>query len=215
MAEEMKADGAGTPPAEETSVPAVQETGVKPLPPEDAGAPQDDDGSMSLIAHLTELRSRLIKCLLAVAVGSAVGYYFIGDIMHYLTLPVGKLYYMQPAAFSFFLVFPAAIMFFKGFGNDELEALFSVNRYFEFVIMFVLPFGFVFELPLVITILGKLGFITSKFLSKYARIVIFLSFVIAAVISPTPDVFTQSMIAVPMIALYGVGYLIVRFILRK
>ena len=57
-------------------------------------------------------------------------------------------------------------MFFKGFGNDELEALFSVNRYFEFVIMFVLPFGFVFELPLVITILGKLGFITSKFLKK-------------------------------------------------
>ena len=235
-------------------------------------APAEDDGSMTLIAHLTELRSRLIKCLLAVAVGSGVGYYFIEDIMHYLTLPVGKLYYMQPAeafftyikiavvvgfllalpvifyhvwrfflpaltpaerlvlgivvpvsvvlfflglAFSFFLVFPAAIMFFKGFGNEELEALFSVNRYFEFVIMFVLPFGFVFELPLVITILGKLGFISSNFLRKYARIVIFLSFVIAAIISPTPDVFTQSMIALPMIALYGVGYLIVRFILRK
>ena len=232
----------------------------------------DDDGSMTLIAHLTELRSRLIKCLLAVAVGSGVGYYFIDDIMHYLTVPVGKLYYMQPAeafftyikiavvvgfllalpvifyhvwrfflpaltpaerlvlgiivpisvilfflglAFSFFLVFPAAIMFFKGFGNEELEALFSVNRYFEFVIMFVLPFGFVFELPLVITILGKMGIITSAFLQKYARIVIFLSFVIAAVISPTPDVFTQSMIALPMILLYGVGYLIVRFILRK
>ena len=235
-------------------------------------APAQDDGSMTLIAHLTELRSRLIKCLLAVAVGSGVGYYFIDEIMHYLTVPVGKLYYMQPAeafftyikiavvvgfllalpvifyhvwrfflpaltraerlvlgivvpvsvvlfflglAFSFFLVFPAAIMFFKGFGNEELEALFSVNRYFEFVIMFVLPFGFVFELPLVITILGKLGFISSAFLRKYARIVIFLSFVIAAIISPTPDVFTQSMIALPMIALYGVGYLIVRFILRK
>ena len=232
----------------------------------------DDDGSMTLIAHLTELRSRLIKCLLAIAVGSGVGYYFIDDIMHYLTVPVGKLYYMQPAeafftyikiavvvgfllalpvifyhvwrfflpaltraerlvlgivvpvsvilfflglAFSFFLVFPAAIMFFKGFGNEELEALFSVNRYFEFVIMFVLPFGFVFELPLVITILGKLGFISSSFLRKYARIVIFLSFIIAAVISPTPDVFTQSMIALPMIVLYGVGYLIVRFVLRK
>ena len=50
-----------------------------------------DDGSMTLIAHLTELRSRLIKCLIAVAVGSAVGYYFIDDIMHYLTVPVGKL----------------------------------------------------------------------------------------------------------------------------
>ena len=245
---------------------------VQHTPPETADTAANDDGSMTLIAHLTELRSRLIKCLLAVAVGSGVGYYFIDDIMHYLTVPVGKLYYMQPAeafftyikiavvvgfllalpvifyhvwrfflpaltraerlvlgivvpvsvilfflglAFSFFLVFPAAIMFFKGFGNEELEALFSVNRYFEFVIMFVLPFGFVFELPLVITILGKLGFITSKFLKKYARIVIFLSFVIAAVISPTPDVFTQSMIALPMIVLYGVGYLIVRFVLRK
>lgn len=243
-----------------------------PLSPTAAETEEDDEGSMSLIAHLTELRSRLIKCLLAVAVGSGVGYYFIEDIMHYLTRPVGKLYYMQPAeafftyikiavvvgfllalpvifyhvwrfflpaltraerivlgivvpvsvvlfflglAFSFFLVFPAAILFFKGFGSAELEALFSVNRYFEFVIMFVLPFGFVFELPLIITILGKMGFISSKFLSKYARIVIFLSFVVAAVISPTPDVFTQSMIAVPMITLYGVGYLIVRYVLRK
>ena len=214
---------------------------VTPLAQQDAeNTAADDDGSMTLIAHLTELRSRLIKCLLAVAVGSSVGYYFIDDIMHYLTVPVGKLYYMQPAeafftyikiavvvgfllalpvifyhvwrfflpaltpaerlvlgivvpvsvilfflglAFSFFLVFPAAIMFFKGFGNEELEALFSVNRYFEFVIMFVLPFGFVFELPLVITILGKMGVITSAFLRKYARIVIFLSFIIAAVIS--------------------------------
>ena len=258
-------------------VPAENPPVTQPAPQTEAPRTEDganavDDGSMTLIAHLTELRSRLIKCLLAVAVGSGVGYYFIEDIMHYLTVPVGKLYYMQPAeafftyikiavvvgfllalpvifyhvwrfflpaltraerlvlgivvpvsvvlfflglAFSFFLVFPAAIMFFKGFGNEELEALFSVNRYFEFVIMFVLPFGFVFELPLVITILGKLGFITSVFLRKYARIVIFLSFVIAAIISPTPDVFTQSMIALPMIALYGVGYLIVRFILRK
>ena len=109
MAEEMKADGAGEASAEETSVPAVQETGVKPLPPEDADTPQDDDGSMSLIAHLTELRSRLIKCLLAVAVGSAVGYYFIGDIMHYLTLPVGKLYYMQPAE-AFFTYIKIAVV---------------------------------------------------------------------------------------------------------
>ena len=166
----------------------------------------DDDGTMSLVAHLTELRSRLIKCLIAIGLGSCVGYYFIDEIMHYLTLPAGKLYYMQPSeafftylkvavvagfllalpivfyqvwrfflpaltakermvlgiivptsvilffsglAFSFFLVLPAGIRFFMGFGNAELEALFSVNKYFDFVITFVLPFGFVFELPLV------------------------------------------------------------------
>ena len=242
---------------------------------ETAAAPPEepeDDGSMSLIAHLTELRARLIKCLIAVALGSCVGYYFLDEIMHYLTLPAGKLYYMQPSeafftylkvaiaagfllalpvifyqvwrfflpaltraermvlglivpssvllffgglAFSFFLVLPAAVQFFMGFGNAELEALFSVDKYFDFVIWFVLPFGFVFELPLVIIILAKIGILGSAFLRKYQRLVIFLAFVIAAIITPTPDVFTQSMIALPMIVLYEIGYLIVRYIMRK
>ena len=243
-------------------------------PPANTEPPEDeaDDGSMSLVAHLTELRSRLIKCLVAVALGSGVGYYFLDDIMHYLTAPAGKLYYMQPSeafftylkvsiaagflvalpvifyqvwrfflpaltrrerivlglivpvsvllffgglAFSFFLVFPAAVQFFLGFGNTELEALFSVDKYFDFVIWFVLPFGFVVELPLVMIILAKLGIVGSAFLGKYQRIIIFLAFVIAAIITPTPDVFTQTMIAVPMILLYEVGYLIVKYIMRK
>ena len=231
-----------------------------------------DDGSMTLTAHLTELRSRIIKCLIAVALGSCVGYYYVEEIMHYLTLPVGKLYYLQPSeafftylkvavfvgfllalpvvffhvwrfflpaltrtermilgvivptsvvlffiglAFSFFLVLPAAVRFFMGFGNTELEALFSVDKYFSFVLTFILPFGFVFELPLVITILGKMGLVGSDFLGRHFRLVIFLSFVLGALITPTPDVFTQSMIALPMFLLYGVGYLIVKYIIRN
>ena len=231
-----------------------------------------DDGSMSLVRHLEELRMRLIRSLLAVAMGSCVAYYFVDDIMHYLAKPVGKLYFMQPSeafftylkvavvagfllalpvvfyhvwrfflpaltrkeravlgivvptsvllffaglAFSFFLVMPAGIRFFMGFGGTDLEALFSVDKYFDFVITFILPFGFVFELPLIITILGKMGILTSEFLKKYQRIVIFLSFVVGAFITPTPDIFTQSMIAFPMIALYEVGYWIVKYILKK
>lgn len=248
-----------------------------PQPKGGAVAPESveyaaDDGSMSLVAHLTELRSRIIKCLVAVALGSCVGYYYIEEIMHYITMPAGKLYYMQPSeafftylkvacvagfllalpvvfwhvwrfflpalthreravlgvvvpasvvlffaglAFSFFLVLPAGIRFFMGFNSAELEAMFSVNKYFDFVIMFVMPFGFIFELPLVITIMGRMGIITSAFLKKYQRIVIFLSFVAGALITPTPDVFTQSMIALPIIVLYEVGYVIVRYILRR
>ena len=204
----------------------------------------EDDGSMSLTAHLTELRSRLIKCLIAVALGSCVGYYFIETIMHYLTLPVGKLYYMQPSEAFFtylkvavfvgfllalpvvffhvwrfflpaFLVLPTAVKFFMSFGGGDLEAMFSVDKYFDFVLTFVLPFGFVFELPLIITILGKMGLVSSEFLGRHFRVVIFLSFVIGAIITPTPDVFTQSMIALPMFLLYGVGYFIVRYVLHK
>lgn len=235
-------------------------------------AADNDDGNMSLVQHLTELRMRLIKSLLAITGGSVVAYGFIEDIMHYLTEPVGKLYYLQPSeafftylkvavaagfllalpvvfyhvwrfflpaltknerkvlgivvpvsvllffaglAFSFFFVLPAAVRFFMGFGSPELTAMFSVDRYFDFVLTFVIPFGFVFELPLVITILGSLGLVSSAFLQRQQRVVIFLAFIIAAIITPTPDVFTQSMLALPMIILYEVGYLIVRYILRK
>lgn len=231
-----------------------------------------DDGSMSLTNHLEELRSRIIKCLISVGICSCFTFSFVEEIMHYISKPAGKLYFMQPSeafftylkvavvagflislpvifyhiwrfflpaltksergilglivpisvllffgglAFSFFLVLPAGIRFFMGFGGEDLEALFSVNKYFDFVIAFVLPFGFVFELPLIITILGKLGILTSQFLQRYRKIVFFLSFVIGAIITPTPDVFTQSMIAIPMILLYEIGYLIVKYILRN
>lgn len=238
----------------------------------DTDAMSGDDGNMSLIGHLSELRTRIIWSLVSVGIGSGISYFFIDDIMHYLTLPAGKLYYMQPSeafftylkvamfagfllalpivfyelwrfvlpaltmrertalgivvpssvllffaglAFSFFFVLPAGIRFFMGFGNPELQPLFSIDKYFDFVIAFVLPFGVVFELPLVLVILAHLGFVSSAFLRKKRRIVIFLSFVVGAVVSPTPDIFSQTMIAVPVMLLYEVSLFIVRYILKK
>ena len=78
-----------------------------------------------------------------------------------------------------------------------------------------MPFGFIFELPLAIVILAKVGIVSSKFLAKQQRLVIFLTFVIGAVISPTPDIFSQCMIAIPMILLYEISYVIVRFAMKK
>ena len=241
-------------------------------PVESSDLKETDDGTMPLTEHLTELRSRIIKSLVAVAIGSCISYLFIEDIMGYISKPVGKLYFLQPSeafftylkvavvtgflialpvifyhvwkfflpaltneeraaliivvpasvllffaglAFSFFLVLPAAIGFFMSFGSGDLEAMFSINRYFDFIISFVLPFGFVFELPLVIIVMGKIGILTSEWLQKYRRIVIFLSFVIGAIITPTPDIFTQAMIALPMILLYEVGYLVIKYVMRK
>ena len=237
---------------------------------EDGG--DNDDGSMSILAHLEELRWRLIRSIIAVIVCSGICYYFIEDIMAFISQPVGKLYYLQPSeafftylkvsiccgfilalpivfyqlwcfvlpaltikeryiaavivpssvilflsglAFSFFLVMPAALKFFGGFGSESLLPMFSVARYFDFLFSFILPFGFVFELPLVVVIAAKLGLLSSKFLGEKQRYVIFFSFVIGAIVTPTPDIFTQSMIALPMIVLYELSYLIVRFILRR
>lgn len=232
----------------------------------------DDENDMSLVEHLTELRTRIIHSLIAIGIGTGICYYFIDDIMHCITMPAGKLYFMHPAeafftylkiaafagfllalpvvfyeiwkfvlpaltmrertiiglvvpvsvvlfvaglAFSFFLVMPVALNFFLGFGSSDLQPMFSLDRYFSFVISFILPFGFVFEIPLAIIIFAKLGFISSKFLKKQRRMVIFMSFVLGAIITPTPDIFTQSMIALPMILLFEISYFIVRYILRK
>ena len=232
-----------------------------------------DDGTMSLTAHLAELRSRIIKSLLAIAFGSGVAYLFLDEITNYLTLPVGKLYYMKPGeafftylkidiaagflialpiifyhawkfflpaltksertvlgvlvpssvilffvglAFSFFLILPVALKFFMGFGEEteNLQSMFSFASYFEFVILFVLPFGFVFELPLVIIVLGKLGILTSEKLEHYRRYVFFFSFVIGALVT-SPDVITQIAVAIPVVLLYEVGYRVVKHILRR
>ena len=235
--------------------------------------PTEDDGTMPLLEHLAELRSRIIKSLLAIALGSCVAYFFLDQITQLLTLPVGKLYYMRPGeafftylkidiaagflialpiifyhawrfflpaptkgerailgilvpssvalffvglAFSFFLILPVALKFFMGFGeeSENLQTLFSFGSYFEFVILFVLPFGFVFELPLVIIVLGKLGILTSEKLGKYRRYVFFFSFVIGALVT-SPDVITQIAVAIPVILLYEVGYLVVKYVLRR
>ena len=232
-----------------------------------------DDGTMSLTAHLEELRSRIIKSLLAVAFGSCVAYLFLDEITNWLTLPVGKLYYMKPGEafftylkidiaagflialpiifyhawkfflpaltksertvlgvlvpssvilffvglmFSFFLILPVALKFFMGFGEEteNLQSMFSFASYFEFVILFVLPFGFVFELPLVIIVLGKLGILTSEKLGHYRRYVCFFSFVVGALVT-SPDVITQIAVAIPVCLLYEVGYLVVKYVLRR
>ena len=235
----------------------------------------EDDGTMSLTAHLEELRARLIKSVLAVVFGSSVAYFFLDEITKFLTNPVGKLYYMKPGeafftylkidivagflialpiiffhawkfflpaltkgerailgilvpasvilffagmAFSFFLVLPLALKFFMGFSLQEnateLQSLFSFQDYFDFVIMFTLPFGFVFELPLAIIVLGKLGILTSEVLGRYRKIVFFLSFIIGALVT-TPDVISQIAVAVPVMLLYEVGYWVVKYVLRK
>ena len=96
---------------EKEPAPADQEplAEADPTGGEEPPIAEADDGSMSLIAHLTELRARIIKCLIAITIGSGVGYYFIEDIMHYLTRPVGKLYYMQPAE-AFFTYIKIAVV---------------------------------------------------------------------------------------------------------
>ncbi|NLW25787.1 MAG: twin-arginine translocase subunit TatC [Clostridia bacterium] len=99
--------------------------------------------------------------------------------------------------------------------SGGLTPMISVSKYVSFIISFLLPFGLVFEIPLVTYFLTRMGLITPKFLRKNRRYVIFFIFVLAAVLSPGPDIFTQLFLALPMIVLYEFSIIISIIIYRK
>jgi len=130
-------------------------------------------------------------------------------------LPVAIILFILGVLFSYFLVLPAAIAFFIGFSTEELVPMLSIGQYVDFVIAFILPFGFIFELPVLIIILASLGMLSSAVLKAKRKIFILLSFIIGAAVSPTPDVFSQTMIALPMIFLYEASLFIISKFMKK
>ncbi|VBB04950.1 sec-independent periplasmic protein translocase tatc [Lucifera butyrica] len=135
--------------------------------------------------------------------------------LSFLLTPSSVVLFFVGILFSYFFVLPAGIRFFLSFATESLQPMFSLGEYLSFVISFLLPFGFIFELPLFILVLAKMGIINSAFLSRKRKVVLVLAFVVGAFISPTPDVFSQTMIAVPMILLYEISILMVKYLLRK
>jgi sec-independent protein translocase protein TatC len=80
----------------------------------------------------------------------------------------------------------------------------------DFVIKFTLAFGLVFELPLVLTMLSKMGVVTPQFLSKNRKYAILINFIIAAILTPTPDILNQTLMAGPLCVLYEIGIISAR-----
>jgi sec-independent protein translocase protein TatC len=118
-----------------------------------------------------------------------------------------SLLFVGGALFGYFIVFPFGFKFFMGFSNDSVQALPSVKQYFSFSIKLLFAFGIVFELPVVVFFLTKIGLVTPEFLKKKRKYAILLTFIVAAILTP-PDVITQIMMAVPLILLYEIGIII-------
>ena len=132
----------------------------------------------------------------------------------FMVVPAAVTLFVVGVLFSYYLVLPMAIQFFIGFGTDELQPLFSIGQYIDFVIAFILPFGITFELPLILIALGVIGILSSARLRQYRKMFILVAFVVGAAISPTPDMLSQTMIAGPMILLYEISYGVLRYIVK-
>lgn len=114
--------------------------------------------------------------------------------------------FLMGVTFCYLIVLPFAMSFLLNYKvGDFLMPMLSVGLYIDFLLKFLLAFGFVFELPVIIVIATRMGIITPHTLKKYRRLAIILAFVVAAIITPTPDAFNQTLMAIPMIILYEVG----------
>jgi sec-independent protein translocase protein TatC len=130
-------------------------------------------------------------------------------------MPFSATLFLGGAAFAFFFVMPWALKFLINFAGPEVVPVISISKYLSFVIMMLLAFGLIFELPAAIFLLSKLGIISPSFLSRNRKYAILAIFVAAAVLTPTPDAFTQVMMAVPLIVLYEISIWICRFTTKK
>jgi sec-independent protein translocase protein TatC len=110
-------------------------------------------------------------------------------------------------AFAYWVVLPVSLEFLLDFGGDNFEPFIGAKQYLDFATRIVFWVGISFELPMVIALLARLGLVRARQLIHFWRYAILIVFIIAAVITPTPDPLTQSLVAGPLILLYVLGIL--------
>jgi sec-independent protein translocase protein TatC len=119
------------------------------------------------------------------------------------------LFFLVGGAFAYWVVFPFGFKFLLGYASDSIQATISIDAYLGFAARLLLAFGVVFELPVVVFFLARMGLVTHRTLGRgrgYALVVIII---LAAVLTP-PDVFTQLLMAGPLYALYEISILVAR-----
>lgn len=224
---------------------------------------------MSILEHLAELRDRLLKAVIALAIGVVAGTFLAPRVLDFLVAPLGEqrpiaiapteapavffkvsiviglvlsmpvivyqlfrfvapglerherkyvligapvaaLSFAAGVAFAAYVLIPAALPFLGGFLSNIVEQRYSINRYIEFVSNVLLWAGLVFETPLVMYFLAKLGVVTPKGFASARRVVVIGAAAAAAVITPTTDPVNMLLIMGPFLLLYELGILLAR-----
>ena len=117
----------------------------------------------------------------------------------------GTLFFIAGGAFGHFYLFPATFKFLGEYGGRDMQFLPKVDEYYSFYSWFLLGLGLVFQLPVVIFVLARIGLVTPGFLLRKFKFAVLASFVVSAVITPSADIVNQTMLALPMCLLYLLG----------
>src|SRR3989442_3544303 len=128
---------------------------------------------------------------------------------------IGSLLFIGGGAFSLLVVTPYALQFLLSYARPGLQPMITLQNLTDFLLKFTLAFGAVFELPLALTILARIGVVNAKMLAKNRKYAILGAFIAGAVLTPTPDAFNQTLMAGPLVLLYEVGIVCARVFGRK
>jgi sec-independent protein translocase protein TatC len=127
---------------------------------------------------------------------------------------ISSFFFVGGALFGYFIVFPFGFKFLLGFATETLRAMPSMKEYLAFSAKLLLAFGLVFELPIVITFLARLGLVSVDFLKRNRKYAILLFFIGSAILTP-PDVVTQIMMSIPLMLLYEISIVGARIFGKK
>jgi sec-independent protein translocase protein TatC len=128
---------------------------------------------------------------------------------------IGSLMFILGGAFALLVVTPYAIAFLLSYARDTLQPMITLENHVGFILKFTLAFGLVFELPLLLTVLSRMGVVTPKMLARNRKYAILGAFIAGAILTPTPDAFNQALMAGPLILLYEVGIVCARLFGRR
>ena len=128
---------------------------------------------------------------------------------------MSSVFFVSGAAFSHYLVFPFAWRFFASFGSDYVEFMPRIAPAFSLYAKMALAMGAVFQMPTLVLFLARMGVVTAGFLVRQIKYAILVIFILAAILTPGPDVVSQLLMAGPMILLYALSILIAWVFGRK
>lgn len=111
------------------------------------------------------------------------------------------------AGFCLFITLPYGVKFLLSYQGTHIEAIISVKKFVSFCLLFIFAFGIIFELPLTMILLGRIGLVKVSFLARYRSYAVLVIAVLSAVLTPTPDAFNMMLMAVPLYLLFEIGIL--------
>lgn len=120
-------------------------------------------------------------------------------------VPLSLLLFVGGIAFGYYTVYNFAIQFLLSFGGEGLTPMLSLSKFLSFAFWFLIPFGLMFEMPLLIMALARLGIVSPEFLGSKRKVALLLSFVIAGIATPTTDMITQGIMGGAMFLLFEIS----------